>query len=306
MTNNTTKTNWYKSHKTLIWLLTGVILLLFASVYFFTRQVFNDAFNLSETGQIGDTIGGITNPIIGLFGAVLVYLSFRQQLLANKIQREALREEIKSRKLEATSNILSELFKQLREEYASISFEHESVKYHGRSALSIFSNVFPQKINDKEFQKEPIFADIMYLLITAKLLDQKIKNSELDEATKYLISTQSILFFNSKFYSYIENITSCKLDNEHPQSGFLEFCRRELMFYWEIKNQQNIRAFENERRMREEEMRKMKEEEEAKAKAKEKRLADAAQKAKEEEDAKIKAEEEAMRQKENKNENGNS
>lgn len=40
---------------------------------------------LKETGPIGDTIGGLTAPIIGLIGSLLVYYSFKAQLRANKI-----------------------------------------------------------------------------------------------------------------------------------------------------------------------------------------------------------------------------
>ena len=37
-----------------------------------------------ETGQIGDTIGGITAPFIGFLAAILVYLAFKAQIDANK------------------------------------------------------------------------------------------------------------------------------------------------------------------------------------------------------------------------------
>ncbi len=41
-----------------------------------------------EYGSLGDVIAGATAPIIGLFAAILVYLSFRAQIEANKIVRE--------------------------------------------------------------------------------------------------------------------------------------------------------------------------------------------------------------------------
>lgn len=44
-------------------------------------------------GEIGDTIGGLTAPIIGLISALLVYVSFREQRIANEIQIKALEEE---------------------------------------------------------------------------------------------------------------------------------------------------------------------------------------------------------------------
>jgi len=49
---------------------------------------------LSGKGDIGNAIGGITSPFVGLIGAILVYLSFEQQIEANRIQRLALRSQI--------------------------------------------------------------------------------------------------------------------------------------------------------------------------------------------------------------------
>lgn len=43
-------------------------------------------FNFSQTGQVGDTIGGITAPFIGLLSAYLIYKAFIVQVESNKIQ----------------------------------------------------------------------------------------------------------------------------------------------------------------------------------------------------------------------------
>lgn len=40
----------------------------------------------SGTGEIGDTIGGITSPVIGLFNAFLLYLTIKEQYVFNKEQ----------------------------------------------------------------------------------------------------------------------------------------------------------------------------------------------------------------------------
>jgi uncharacterized protein YqgC (DUF456 family) len=45
-------------------------------------------FDYTQTGQIGDTIGGITGPFINLLAAVLVYLAFKAQIDANKLNEE--------------------------------------------------------------------------------------------------------------------------------------------------------------------------------------------------------------------------
>ena len=49
----------------------------------FTQPAFFDVFDFSNSGQIGDTIGGITAPFISSIAAVLVYLALREQVKAN-------------------------------------------------------------------------------------------------------------------------------------------------------------------------------------------------------------------------------
>lgn len=56
--------------------------------------------DFNSTGQIGDTIGGITAPIVGLVGAILVYFSFTEQRKANKMQWQALEKERTDRQTE--------------------------------------------------------------------------------------------------------------------------------------------------------------------------------------------------------------
>jgi hypothetical protein len=55
--------------------------------WFFTRPYFS-VYNLGETGQIGDTIGGITSPFINEIGAILIYIAFKEQVNSSKSARE--------------------------------------------------------------------------------------------------------------------------------------------------------------------------------------------------------------------------
>ncbi|HNR21033.1 MAG TPA: hypothetical protein PKN75_14555 [Bacteroidia bacterium] len=63
-------------------LLIGILLTIIAP-YFLTRSW--GLLDFSSTGQIGDTIGGITAPITSLIGAILVYFALKEQIKANKI-----------------------------------------------------------------------------------------------------------------------------------------------------------------------------------------------------------------------------
>lgn len=72
-----------------------VLLILIAIIFIpwiFTSSFFGD---YSNTGEIGDTIGGITAPFINGFGAVLVYIAFKEQVKANKLVQDQFKKQEK-------------------------------------------------------------------------------------------------------------------------------------------------------------------------------------------------------------------
>lgn len=101
------------------WLLGLGILFLIFTPWAFTRSLGIDWLDFTETGPIGDTIGGITAPFINLVGAALVYMSFLAQMRANEIQRKAsndqykiLLDEMEHRKYAAEKESINTFFKQ--------------------------------------------------------------------------------------------------------------------------------------------------------------------------------------------------
>jgi len=65
------------------WLLS--LLLLFTTVFFVTRPSWSTIFDYSQSGQVGDTFGGISAPFIGSAAAILTFLAFYMQLKANQM-----------------------------------------------------------------------------------------------------------------------------------------------------------------------------------------------------------------------------
>lgn len=59
-----------------------ILMFIFPMIWTIKASGFLD---FSESGQIGDTIGGITAPIASLMGAILVFLSLKAQIEANRI-----------------------------------------------------------------------------------------------------------------------------------------------------------------------------------------------------------------------------
>lgn len=55
--------------------------------------------NFTQTGQIGDTIGGITAPFLALINATLMFLTIRTQIKANKIIQDQILSDTDSKKI---------------------------------------------------------------------------------------------------------------------------------------------------------------------------------------------------------------
>lgn len=85
--------------------------------YFLTLERIFD-FDFSTTGQIGDTIGGITAPFINIAAAILVYLSFKEQIKANKYLSK-----------ESSLNYIYNLYDKAKQNNEEFKNKHENMYY---------------------------------------------------------------------------------------------------------------------------------------------------------------------------------
>ncbi len=84
-----------------IWLLVIAALILVFSFFapaLFVGKAITPELDFSETGPIGDTIGGIMNPFIALVGILLTFLAFYMQIKANQIQKQLFLDGLKAEK----------------------------------------------------------------------------------------------------------------------------------------------------------------------------------------------------------------
>ncbi|MEH1791333.1 MAG: hypothetical protein V7K68_23230 [Nostoc sp.] len=121
--------------------------------------------NASTRGLTGDFLGGVASPFIGLVSAILVYLSFQQQIRANKIQMEALKQESKRNNIRSTLNIL-------RSEISGLILENlvdDHKTYHGMQAFEKFVEL-PHQLGLGSLTNNENVADTIYgvLLIMQK------------------------------------------------------------------------------------------------------------------------------------------
>lgn len=176
-----------KSYKRLIngesprmafWLIGVVIVLIFFFIpWLLIKPSFISGFDFSSSGAIGDTIGGITNPLIALLAAVLTFLAFWVQFQANQ------RYERQIRKQEISTDL---------DRFASRYFEQ--LKLHR-------DNVLEFNIEDKIYGRkcfQPMFNEFKlayYALVNIYNRDKKSGISEQELVEEDLINISYITFF---------------------------------------------------------------------------------------------------------------
>lgn len=91
------KSLWSGWVKRLIFISAGLVAFAFISPILITQLSSSIEFN-TDTGVIGDTIGGIVNPFIALAGVIVTGLAFYMQLRANQIQIDNFQTELQTQK----------------------------------------------------------------------------------------------------------------------------------------------------------------------------------------------------------------
>lgn len=187
-------------------LIIGTILILFGSTYVFTRPAIFDFFNFNKTGEIGDTIGGITSPIINIIGSILIYVSFKAQINANKIQFRLVQIEIQSQTFDRNFEIALDLFKELKADYKALQ-HNTSI---GQAALNIFVYEIDNISTKEKFissTKKPIYVDWQFILCEYDLLINHILNSKMRKDERHKVFTIVYNFYVIQLEYSINNIS---------------------------------------------------------------------------------------------------
>jgi len=113
-----------ESPKLAIWLLfiVGILILTIIPVLITLPAIFH-FWDFSQTGQIGDTIGGITAPFIALVGALLTFLAFWIQVKANKVQTKQFKAQDISNKKERFETKFYDMIKLHRENVSELNIQ---------------------------------------------------------------------------------------------------------------------------------------------------------------------------------------
>lgn len=208
-----------------------LILLIVSSPYLFTRNSWLGV-SFNDTGEIGDTIGGLTAPFVNLFAAFLVYKSFSAQISANFIQQKNHREQLVAQQEnhheqisillnEQSRNLLLSLYDRVQEDYEKRENEHSSNGWarqlnHGLHKLSKYSQKEFDDLPDRQAFLDSGNNDVLNsitevnyiytnLLMILNLISESLDRSDDDNIkviAKYVCSKVSKIF-NENGYSRI-------------------------------------------------------------------------------------------------------
>jgi uncharacterized membrane protein len=178
--------------KTII-LTIGLIIISLLLIYILTLPNIWKVFDLTNTSSIGDTIGGITSPLLGIISVIFLYLTLNRQI-----------DSVNDQKIKNESDIIFMLFNQLDNEYNQIYLystnKGERIRKFGHEALIDYCNsVFKFYSGNKKFSQYYIADSIILVIRSFELIKKRIHISPLNSEMKEL------------FFKKLETFYLCKL-----------------------------------------------------------------------------------------------
>jgi len=162
--------------------------------------------DFSNTGNIGDTIGGITAPFINLLGAILVFLALKSQIEANLSLQEQVERQDKEKKLEIESKQLNQLYDNLKNSIDNFKYSTLDRWELGKTDLKeltgseaiykLFQDFYCDFHADEEEMKcNPKITEIISMLEICDSLLNQIENSEIpDKETIWTLASHQFLY----------------------------------------------------------------------------------------------------------------
>jgi hypothetical protein len=207
------------------WLLLAGGIVILVMPFLLTAPYFHERFNLSVTGQIGDTIGGITAPFLNLIGAFLVFFALQAQVKANELIQEQIDEDNDAKVKEYEGQNLNKLFSYLTDNINSFHFitlpiknlknkEHleTTIRYEGGEAFYHLLHQIKCHYHgtQEELHRNQTVSELISILKVMDLLLDKLKIS--NSNNKEILTTLVKHLFEYKIITRIKNETYEELE----------------------------------------------------------------------------------------------
>lgn len=205
---------WFKIEKyttSQLLLLIAIIILLVPPLL--ALPAYSNLFNFSATGEIGETIGGLTAPFLNGLTAVLVFIAFKEQINANEIFKNQEKSRnildqialIQGDKLNIEETIFALIRRKTflsQQDTIEITFEINKVIYF-LTELRLASELIEEHKGEKDF----LYRKLYYLYIIrykdlfskleTNIKEQKVVLNNFESTKNEML--QEILYLNEKF-----------------------------------------------------------------------------------------------------------
>lgn len=210
-----------------------ILFIVFGLVILFVPILMTSEFSLisfTDTGQIGDTIGGTTAPFLGFFGSILVYLALKAQIDANEQVRKQFKKQEEDAKIDKKNSYYKEKISLIKLEINNFYFSYnESVfgnsreqKFNYEGSQAIFKLL--KKIKDYHLKEADniynIFPKLGELESLLLFFDQTVNELKSDkvltiENKKSLFEITEYLFYSKLKYNF-DSLTKYKTQYDKP------------------------------------------------------------------------------------------
>jgi hypothetical protein len=171
-----------------------------SAVLFEMYMLVGPPMSLSEKAALGDTINGLTAPLIGIIGAVLIYVSLREQVKSNKFHFQILYEQ-------REWDLLYRLLEDLKEDLKNLQPSY-GPRYNSNDILETFmANVIADNQANSPFPDVGKYLD--YIFKQFAFLSARINQTEnLGTAEKLHLIERCRQIFNLYFESYYSRVVN--------------------------------------------------------------------------------------------------
>lgn len=202
---------------------------------------------LKDLGTLGDAIGGLTAPLINSITGLLVYFSFRQQLVANhtqatELQKQEVRIEADKKRSEDLASFdrttvlineakdMLENFKVTLHLWDNTTGKSYDIDYKGSSAFEALKEAMdfredPDKLLEESLRQiDDVLLDLNAIFLTLDFIAIQIQSFDENDQYRSILKIK----FNNMFYKYREDIILTQVRAIRKKLGIYEFKFLEL------------------------------------------------------------------------------
>lgn len=202
---------WLKKNLTAVYVLVAILSII--SPWLLTRSW--SGIDFTNTGEIGDTIGGLTAPFLNLLSVTLLYLTLKEQIKINEKQIEIRDIQLSNNDRNSFLSILTDF----RAELNSIVYRYNGESVYGHEALLVIKDEMDKvdcNMNDMLNKSNILHCTRMIIRINLSILTyaRLNKKSSTPLTDKYLFY-ETLNLYHEDIFNAIQSLSS-KLSGIYP------------------------------------------------------------------------------------------